>query len=189
MTKQQLRKKYLIERKNISSRDKLRFDDLLLLNFQQFNFSSIETVLTYWPIQKNNEPNTHLFSSYLRHIVPNLKITYPVCDLSNNTMQAISIDEDTVYKTNALGLTEPKFGNEINATQIDLVLAPLIVCDTQGYRVGYGKGYYDNFLAKCNSNVAIFGLGYFEPVSEIEDVSAHDIRLTTYITPKNIYEF
>lgn len=189
MTKQQLRNKYLLERKNIPSKNKLMFDDLMLLHFQQFNFSSIKTVLTYWPIQKNNEPNTHLFSSYLRHIVPDLTIAYPVSNFESNTMKAIVINEDTIYKTNEYGLTEPKFGEEINAQNIDLVLTPLIVCDEQGYRVGYGKGFYDIFLANCHSDIAIFGFSYFEPVTEITDVNEHDIPLTVCITPNNIYEF
>lgn len=189
MTKQQLRYKYLSERKNISSKDKLRLDDLMLLNFQQFNFGSIKTVLTYWPIQKNNEPNTHLFSSYLRHIVPELTIAYPVSDFASNTMKAIAINEETVYRTNEYGLTEPKFGEEVSAINIDLVLTPLIVCDEQGYRVGYGKGFYDIFLANCTADVAIFGFSYFEPVAEISDIDEHDIPLTVCITPNNIHEF
>ena len=111
--KQELREKYLEQRKQISSKDKLKFDDLMLLQLQQINFNAVETVLTYWGISKNNEPNTHLFSSYLRHIIPDLKIAYPVSNFETNEMKAILIDEETIYKTNEYGITEPKFGEEI----------------------------------------------------------------------------
>ena len=187
--KQELREKYLEQRKQISSKDKLKFDDLMLLELQQINFNAVETVLTYWGISKNNEPNTHLFSSYLRHIIPDLKIAYPVSNFETNEMKAILIDEETIYKTNEYGITEPKFGEEIIAPEIDLIFVPLIVCDKQGFRVGYGKGFYDKFLANCNSNVVTIGFSYFEPIDKIEDVNEFDIPLCCCITPNNIYEF
>ncbi len=189
MKKQQLRDKYLQLRKQISSKDKLRFDDLLLLNFQQLNINDINTLLTYWGIANNNEPNTHLFSSYLRHTIPNLQIAYPVSNFETNELKAILIDEKTVYTTNNYGITEPKFGDEIIGTKIDLVLVPLIVCDKQGFRVGYGKGFYDKFLATCSPNVITIGFSYFEPVDKIEDANSFDIPLSCCITPTNIYEF
>lgn len=187
--KQQLRETYLKKRRQISSRDKLKLDDLMLLQFQQLNFNHINTLLTYWGIANNNEPNTHLFSSYLRHTIPNLQIAYPVSNFETNEMKAIMIDEETVYKTNSYGITEPKFGNEVDATEIDLVLVPLIIFDKQGFRVGYGKGFYDKFLATCNQNVITIGFSYFEPIDKIEDTCSFDVPLSYCITPTNNYEF
>lgn len=189
MTKQQLRLQYKELRNQISSKDKLRFDDLMLLQLQQINFNATQTLLTYWGIANNNEPNTHLFSSYLRHTIPNLQICYPVADFNTNEMKAIEINEDTIYKTNEYGITEPKFGKEVNATVIDVVFVPLLACDMQGYRVGYGKGFYDKFLATCNPNVITIGFSYFKPVDKIEDTNSFDIPLCCCITPDNIYEF
>lgn len=189
MLKQQLRIKYKELRKQISSKDKLRFDDLMLLQMQQLNFNEIQTLLTYWGIANNNEPNTHLFSSYLRHTIPNLQMAYPVSNFETNEMKAIFINEDTVYNTNEFGITEPKFGQEIDANEIDLVFVPLLVCDKQGYRVGYGKGFYDKFLAKCCENVVTVGFSYFGPIDKIEDTNSFDIPLCYCITPQHIYEF
>ena len=189
VTKQQIRSKYKLLRQQISSKDKLRFDDLMLLQFQQFNFNHIQTLLTYWPIANNNEPNTHLFSSYLRHIIPNLQMAYPVSSFETNEMKAVLIDEETVYKTNEYGITEPKFGEEIEAPEIDLIFVPLFVCDTNGYRVGYGKGFYDKFLANCDENVTTIGFSYFDPIDKIDDTNSFDIPLCCCITPEHIYEF
>lgn len=162
---------------------------MLLLQFQQINFGFVETVLTYWGISKNNEPNTHLFSSYLRFVVPQLKICYPVANFSTNEMQAVLIDEDTVYKTNEYGITEPKEGKLIYPTVIDLVLVPMFVCDEEGFRVGYGKGFYDRFLANCKNEVVTIGFSYFEPVEKIDDINEFDMPLSCCITPNSIYEF
>ena len=175
MTKKELREKYKALRNQILSKDKLKFDDLMLLQLQQINFNEIQSLLTYWGIANNNEPNTYLFSSYLRHTIPNLQMAYPVSNFETNEMKAILINEDTVYRTNEYGITEPKFGDEIDATEIDLVFVPLLICDKQGYRVGYGKGFYDKFLAKCNKNVSTIGFSYFEPIDKIDDINNFDI--------------
>jgi len=189
MTKTALRKLYKEKRAAISSKERLRLDDLLLLQFQQLNFGDIQTVLTYWPMAQQAEPNTHLFSGYLRHMVYGLQLAYPVCDFTTNTMQAVLIDEDTVYTTGTNGITEPKEGNILPPTAIDLVLVPLLAYDVLGYRVGYGKGFYDRYLSLCREDAVTIGFSYFEPEEQISDTNDFDIPLNYCITPNSVYEF
>ena len=68
-----------------------------------------------------------------------------------------------------------------------MVLVPLLAFDTKGYRVGYGKGFYDRFLSKID--VKKVGISLFEAVECIADVHEDDIRLDLCITPKQIYSF
>ncbi|MFY7898884.1 MAG: 5-formyltetrahydrofolate cyclo-ligase [Chitinophagaceae bacterium] len=189
MTKAALRAIYQEKRNAISSKEKLKLDDLLLLQFQSFQIDSIQSVLTFWPIEKFIEPNTHLFTSYLRHFVPNLHIAYPVCNFKTLDMQAIVIDEETVYNTNKYGIIEPKFGKAIAPDEIDIVFVPNIIIDKNGYRVGYGKGFYDRFLAKCHPNATFIGFNYFTPIDTITDTNNFDIPLNFCVTPTNVYEF
>jgi 5-formyltetrahydrofolate cyclo-ligase len=72
---------------------------------------------------------------------------------------------------------------------IDLVFIPLLACDLQGNRVGYGKGFYDRFLSKCRYDVKKIGLSFFDPVDKIEDVNVFDIPLDECITPKKTWVF
>jgi 5-formyltetrahydrofolate cyclo-ligase len=55
--------------------------------------------------------------------------------------------------------------------------------------VGYGKGFYDQFLAECQSETIKIGLSFFEAENTITDVFEKDIRLDFCITPKNCYRF
>lgn len=189
MNKVTLRKEYKALRQNLSDRDRLRMDDLLLIQFQQFDFSGIHTVLTYWPLKEMGEINTHLFTDYLAFRIPDLQLAYPIMDPATHQLSAHAVEEDTRFQLNSFGIAEPVDTAIIPPAEIDLVITPLLIFDTRGYRVGYGKGYYDRFLAECTEDVVALGLSYFEPVERIEDVNEFDVPLSIAITPQQVYEF
>ncbi|HVX51777.1 MAG TPA: 5-formyltetrahydrofolate cyclo-ligase [Chitinophagaceae bacterium] len=189
MTKAELRKIYKQKRKDIPAKDKLKLDDLLLIQFQQMYFPQVSLLLTYWPLDRHIEPNTHLFSGYLRHTIPGLGIAYPVMDMATGTFKPVLVKEETTYVTNSYGITEPKEGQVIDAMDIDLVLVPMLACDIEGYRVGYGKGFYDRFLTACRGDVITVGFSYFEPVDKIDDTQSFDVPLNYCVTTEAVYEF
>jgi 5-formyltetrahydrofolate cyclo-ligase len=68
-----------------------------------------------------------------------------------------------------------------------MVLVPLLAFDRQGFRVGYGKGFYDRFLQ--NLSTLKIGLSFFDADEDIDDVHAYDIQLDQCITPNKIVTF
>ena len=90
---------------------------------------------------------------------------------------------------NFFGIAEPAGGNKISPKEIDLVLVPLLAFDQKGYRVGYGKGFYDKFLSECRMDVIKIGLSFFEAEEQIADINQFDISLNYCVTPKRIYDF
>ena len=98
-------------------------------------------------------------------------------------------DEGVELIQNDYGIDEPKEGTEVSEEEIDVILVPLLAFDKRGYRVGFGKGYYDRFLPRCRSNVIKIGLSFFEPIDEINDISGFDIPLNFCITPQKNFEF
>ena len=189
MTKQQLRRLYREKRNAISASEKMKMDDLMLLQFQQLDFMGVESVLSYWPLGTNAEPNTHLFTQYLEFLIPELKLSYPKTNFIDNSMVAVLINDNTSFITNEKGLTEPEAGQEISLQNIDLVLVPMFICDENGYRVGFGKGFYDRFLQYFKNDVVTIGFSYFDPVDTIEDINQFDIPLDLCITPHKIFTF
>ena len=189
MNKKQIRKDFLAMRKALHRAERAKLDDLLLIQFQQFSFGNIETLFTYFPIEETAEPNTFLYTEYLKFRFPELKVAYPITNLSSREMRAGIVTDNTEYEINRYGLTEPVTELIAEPENIDVVLVPLLAFDLRGYRVGYGKGYYDNFLAKCDEDTLKIGFSYFEPLREIEDVNQHDIPLDFCITPSYLYAF
>jgi 5-formyltetrahydrofolate cyclo-ligase len=114
MNKQALRELYKNKRQDVPPKTRLQYDDLMLIQFQKFDFSGVRSLLTYWPMPHQAEPNTHLFSGYLRHMVPGLSIAYPVMDPDAHSFTAHQIDENTVYKPGKFGVLEPDAPNPID---------------------------------------------------------------------------
>ncbi|HJU45732.1 MAG TPA: 5-formyltetrahydrofolate cyclo-ligase [Chitinophagaceae bacterium] len=189
MIKQELRKLYKQKRSQLSGKERLKLDDLLLIQFQQLSFNHVVNVLSYWPLQEQQEINTFLFTDYLQFRMPGMQLCFPVIDPATRSFKAFAVNEDTRFALNAYKIGEPVDGQEIPAGELDLVIAPLLCFDKKGYRVGYGKGFYDRFLQQCRADVIKAGLSYFEPEERIEDIDEFDVPLSVCITPHNIYEF
>ena len=190
MTKQQLRKIYKQKRNEIPALEKLKLDDLLLIQLQRLPLPvSFNVLMTYWPLEHLAEVNTHLLTRYLEVSIPNLQVAFPVLDFSTEEMHPVVVNEHTDFVENKYNIPEPEEGEQIEPDEIDVVLVPLLAFDKNGYRVGYGKGYYDRFLKKCKEDVITIGFSYFEAVDKIEDTHQFDVPLNYCITPHKIYEF
>jgi 5-formyltetrahydrofolate cyclo-ligase len=60
------------------------------------------------------------------------------------------LTDNTKIKKNKHNIPEPVDGIEVPSHKIEVVFVPLLAYDKQGQRVGYGKGFYDKFLAECS---------------------------------------
>lgn len=189
MNKNELRAVYRKKRRELSESERMRLDDLMLIQFQGVSIPFLEYLFTYWPIEENHEPNTHIFTEFLRFRNPELKVAYPVIDPNSIEMNALFTDLDTPFEKTSFNLFEPQQGELILPNQFDLVLVPLLCADKEGCRVGYGKGYYDKFLTDCRPDCLKVGLSYFEPVERINDKADYDVPLDLCITPLAAYVF
>lgn len=71
---------------------------------------------------------------------------------------------------------------------LDMVIVPGVVFDSKGYRIGYGKGFYDRFLAQGSAAFSV-GLAYsFQVMGELPR-SRFDKKLGALATDKGIMYF
>lgn len=190
MLKQELRKIYKNKRTELSASERMKLDDLLLIQLQNLAFeNNVEVLMSYWPLEHHCEMNTLLYTHYLKHAIPNLRVAFPVINISAKEMKAIRVHEKTNFVENVFALLEPEEGDEIAPEEIDVIFVPLLAFDEEGFRVGYGKGFYDRFLKRCREDVITIGFSYFDPVEPISDRNQFDIPLRFCITPHKIYAF
>jgi 5-formyltetrahydrofolate cyclo-ligase len=189
MLKREARRIYKEKRMALSEKERIKLDDLMLIQFQSAELPFVTSLLTYWPIEENNEPDTHLFTEFLRFRNPELKVCYPQADFSTGTMQATVTDIDTPFTKTELNIFEPQSNDIMQPGDIDMVFVPLLAFDKKGFRIGYGKGFYDRWLMHCRPNCIKVGFSYFEPIESINDRNEFDVPLTLSITPQNVYVF
>jgi 5-formyltetrahydrofolate cyclo-ligase len=66
-----------------------------------------------------------------------------------------------------------------------ILLVPLAAFDRRGYRIGYGKGYYDRALTELGPTVSI-GIGYAAQQIDIVPDEPHDRRLDWIVTEREV---
>jgi 5-formyltetrahydrofolate cyclo-ligase len=189
MHKEDARRIFKERRKDLSNAERAKADDLMLIQFQTVELPYIHYLLSYWPIEENNEPNTHLFNDYIEFKNPAMKFLYPKTDFERQEMEAIEVNADTAFQKNGRNIHEPIDGIVTDAMTIDMILVPLIIFDKHGYRLGYGKGFYDKYLKRCRPDCLKVGFCYFEPIDPIEGTGEFDVPLNLCITPNNAYVF
>jgi 5-formyltetrahydrofolate cyclo-ligase len=72
---------------------------------------------------------------------------------------------------------------------IDLLIVPGIVFDLQGYRIGYGRGYYDKFITTYRKVCELFTIGIAYDSQMLNSGIPHDSldeRMDMVITEKRI---
>ncbi|MGK7394892.1 MAG: 5-formyltetrahydrofolate cyclo-ligase [Candidatus Cyclobacteriaceae bacterium M3_2C_046] len=190
MNKQRLRKQFLERRKAYSDQEidqkSMDIKDQLV---NHFNLDQVSYIHTFLPILKQKEINTWPIIHYIREAHPRIKLVVSKSDTQSNQMIHFHLTPHTKLLENKWGIPEPVDGIICKEDSIDMILIPLVVADRLGNRIGYGKGYYDEFLNNCRPDSVKAGLCLEEPIELIEDVHDRDIRLNHLVTPGQVYIF
>lgn len=188
MLKSELRKIYLAKQKLLSKDERARLAGKISENFfDYFDLSRIEYLHIFLAIERHNEIQTSFIVKRLWQDYPHIKTCVPCVDEENDILETVRYTPDSMIKLNSWGIPEVVRGKTIEATKIDVVVAPLLCFDARGYRVGYGKGFYDKFLKNCRPDCEKIGLSYFPPVEKISNVKSHDVNLDFCVTPEKVY--
>ncbi|MFT7343719.1 MAG: 5-formyltetrahydrofolate cyclo-ligase [Lentimonas sp.] len=187
MTKKELRELYKEKRRGLSPGELGKFSDQIveqvLTNFQLTK----KLVSLFLPIERKKEVNTYILWEKILSI--DGWVAVPKINKTKDDIKHVLLTSQHQLKVNELGIPEPQNGKIIAAHKIDIVFVPLLCVDKLGNRVGYGGGFYDRFLKKCNPHCKFIGLSVFPPIDKIKDVETHDIKLHACITPEGIIRF
>ncbi|MCL1859519.1 MAG: 5-formyltetrahydrofolate cyclo-ligase [Oscillospiraceae bacterium] len=136
-------------------------------------------------------------SSIIEHSLTNKKIVAcPVSNPADNTMSFKTINSTDELYSGSYNILEPPninpdFRDFFNSNITGGKRPPLAVCvipclsyDPDGYRMGYGKGYYDRFLPTFEGTK--IGLCYSEFKANKLPKGKYDIKLDVVITEKGV---
>ena len=140
--KSELRKQVLQEMKAIPRKQKQAIDQALTEGLLQHPFyqeaNTIATYLSFPHEFQTQELIEQALKDGKKVLIPK---TYP-----KGRMNFVVYDPQQLVKT-SFGLLEPQGDLEVvDASQIDLIHVPGLAFTTEGYRIGYGGGYYDRYL-------------------------------------------
>lgn len=187
MTKLELRKKYKSLRDSFLVNE-IEEKSLAIANhLVKMDLWSKTYFHLFLTIEEKKEVNTEFILQVLTG--KDKEIVVSKSDFATLEMTHYLLTDNTKFKKNSYNIPEPIDGIEVPVSKIEVVFVPLLAYDKNGNRVGYGKGFYDKFLSKCNPETIKIGLSLFEPEATIEDISVTDIKLDFCITPNGVISF
>ena len=137
-------------------------------------FLSARVVFCY--ISAHGEVGTH---ELIENLLKNKTVVVPYCTDSVGNMICVEIHSMEDLTQGRFGIQEPKNPVEFPKDKIDFAIVPGIAFDREGYRLGYGKGYYDRFLR----DISPYKIGVCQEEFYLDSIphDSYDIKMDNVI--------
>ena len=181
--KDELRAAYLQRRRDISDEERqsaAKAAGVLFASFSLFKRSSYCAYLS----NENEMPTCHL----IRQIFAwNASLAIPAWDAPTKSYHLCAFHGQTKVITGHYGIREPEHHVPVTPSSIRLFLIPGVAFDTNGNRIGHGKGYYDAILTSAAPNALKVGLCYDWQITPSPiPAEPHDIPVDFLLTDRRI---
>ena len=144
-------------------------------------FFKADTVLIYYPVKNEISP-LPLIDTALKM---GKKIAFPMCDKASKTLLFKNATDSCHLEKADFDLLEPTSDCAVaSITENTLCIVPALLFSKEGYRIGYGGGYYDRFLEHFAGTS--IGLGYSELLVDSFRRDTHDLPLDIIITESEV---
>ncbi|MCH5320966.1 MAG: 5-formyltetrahydrofolate cyclo-ligase [Eubacterium sp.] len=180
--KNELRQELKTQRKNIKNKSFL--DERICTNLINCDvYNKAKTVLFYAALDDEINVDKCIENA----LISGKMVALPACLDSVGNMKYYFINSLADLKTGFFGLREPdtEICQEVTDFKDSICIVPAIAFDKQGYRLGYGKGYYDRFLQ--NFSFISVGLCYNEFVKDSLPIGEYDVPVNYIITENDIF--
>ncbi len=178
MDKKQIRKHLIEIRKNIPKEKKVIYDKIISQQIIESDyFKKAGQVLVF--ASNEDEFDTRFLIEQCR--LKYKRVFYPVCLDNCGNMAFRKVDSVGDLEIGMYNLLEPKDSCKQYIPQdSDIIIVPALSVDKNGYRIGYGKGYYDRFLKDFNG-VSICPC-YEELLTDTLPHEETDIKINVLVT-------
>ncbi len=115
------------------------------------------------------------------------QVVYP--RVSGGSLEFVAVEDRTQLKRGAFGVLEPSGSEAVMSQALDLLVVPGVAFDLVGYRLGYGKGFYDRVLHGEKRPGLLVGLCFeLQLVAELP-FEAHDVKMDRIVTEDRILDY
>ena len=143
MIKELLREKMRRHRKHLTDAEVMEKSEIIRYKLLgKKAVKEAKTVMMY--VSNFKEPQTLPIIKQL--LEDGKKVVVPISQTATNTIIPTYIEDITELKKGTYGILEPQIIRPVDKNNIDVVVVPGIAFDMHRNRLGFGKGYYDNFL-------------------------------------------
>jgi 5-formyltetrahydrofolate cyclo-ligase len=172
--KEHLERRFLMTPKEYQLRSESICSRLIALS-EVVNAQSVHVFL---PISSKMEPN---IMGFIEHLLDTgKKVVVPIADANTRNMKHSQLFKDSKFIVGAWGEPIPQQPRWIETDRYDLIILPMLAVDPRGYRLGYGKGYYDQFLSNVSGRAV--GVCYDDERIESVPTESHDLPVESIIT-------
>lgn len=178
-----LRKEMIAKRQSLSQEEWEEKSSLILGHIlSSSEFKSARTIHCFISMNDRFEVDTHRLINEM--LAVGKEVIVPITDFKSGTLSHSKLESFSDLKPNKWGVLEPDQKKAVKTDEIDLVLVPLLAADKFGNRLGYGKGFYDRFLAETNA--LAFGLVFSDFILENIPTDSFDKKLNGLISEKGL---
>lgn len=186
--KKRFRKEIIKKRKEIPKEEVMRRSEIIKENFINLDgYKKAKIIMAYLPF-KNEVDTLPIIYNALEN---NKKITVPKTYTETKKMfPAVIEDLEQDLDYGNYGILEPREDKLkfLEPVELDLIIVPGVAFDENGYRLGYGGGYYDNFITKLRDDVVLAAVAFEEQVVEEVPLNSWDKKVHFIFTEDRIID-
>ena len=171
ISRQKLRHKLRGMRRDISDRQRARFDQAIRRHLLQLVESrAASSLAAYWPF--DGEPDMIPLCRQL--LVKGVEIALPKIAATGNSMEFHAWRPDLALEQNRFGIHEPGDTEKKSLTGFSMLIMPLVGYDHLGNRLGVGSGYYDRHLESMRDLPTPLRIGIAYGLQEVKLIHHND---------------
>ena len=173
--KNQLRKEVLQKRKEL---DVLSLSEKVMNNlFSLDEYKKSKSILTYFPLKYEIQTQCCFADNSKKWYLPRV---------NGDDLEVCMFQEASLRKGH-FNIQEPTNDKISDLSFMDMVIIPCVAEDINGYRIGYGKGYYDRFLPSLSKSCKKVLLVYSDFLLETVYPNEYDVKVDILVTDKQIF--
>ena len=187
--KKELRDTIILQRRAIPTEEYTKRSKRIvhhILSLEEIHNANVLHV--FWPITRNREvdirPLISAFQKMGRQIVLPYVLSFSSGKHESPRLEHRVFTGETNLRANRWDVYEPTNEEKIPLSAFDAVIVPALAVDHLGFRLGYGKGYYDEFLAEvqCPTICPVYDAFLVDTLPR----DKHDVAVSIVVSEKAV---